>query len=112
MTCSTSRSARPDFSPSGGSHAPAIGSSERVRPSEPWERSRDSEEAAWGIGAPQATELGGVQGSPPVKRSASVQGAGGAKPPGEEMFDYIISGIVSALLLVYLGWAMFKPEKF
>jgi len=28
------------------------------------------------------------------------------------MFDYIVSGIVSALLLVYLGWAMFKPEKF
>jgi len=28
------------------------------------------------------------------------------------MFDYIISGIVSILLLVYLGWAMFQPEKF
>jgi len=28
------------------------------------------------------------------------------------MFDYIISGIVAVLLLVYLGWAMFKPEKF
>jgi len=28
------------------------------------------------------------------------------------MFDYVVSGIVSALLLVYLGWAMFKPEKF
>jgi len=28
------------------------------------------------------------------------------------MFDYLISGIVSALLLVYLGWAMFKPERF
>jgi len=28
------------------------------------------------------------------------------------MFDYIISGIVSVLLLVYLGWAMFKPERF
>jgi len=28
------------------------------------------------------------------------------------MFDYIVSGIVSALLLVYLGWAMFKPERF
>jgi len=28
------------------------------------------------------------------------------------MFDYIISGIVAAFLLVYLGWAMFKPEKF
>jgi K+-transporting ATPase KdpF subunit len=28
------------------------------------------------------------------------------------MFDYIISGIVSVLLLVYLGWAMFQPEKF
>jgi K+-transporting ATPase KdpF subunit len=29
-----------------------------------------------------------------------------------EMFDYIVSGIVSVLLLVYLGWAMFQPEKF
>jgi len=28
------------------------------------------------------------------------------------VFDYIISGIVSVLLLVYLGWAMFQPEKF
>jgi len=28
------------------------------------------------------------------------------------MFDYIISGIVSILLLIYLGWAMFRPEKF
>jgi len=28
------------------------------------------------------------------------------------MFDYIISAIVSILLLVYLGWAMFQPEKF
>jgi len=28
------------------------------------------------------------------------------------MFDYIVSGIVAALLLVYLGWAMFKPERF
>jgi len=28
------------------------------------------------------------------------------------MFDYIISGIVSVLLLLYLGWAMFQPEKF
>jgi K+-transporting ATPase KdpF subunit len=28
------------------------------------------------------------------------------------MFDYILSGIVAALLLVYLGWAMFQPEKF
>jgi len=28
------------------------------------------------------------------------------------MFDYIISGIVVVLLLVYLGWAMFQPEKF
>jgi len=28
------------------------------------------------------------------------------------MFDYIISGIVAVLLLVYLGWAMFQPEKF
>jgi K+-transporting ATPase KdpF subunit len=28
------------------------------------------------------------------------------------MFDYLISGIVAALLLVYLGWAMFQPERF
>jgi len=28
------------------------------------------------------------------------------------MFDYILSGVVAALLLVYLGWAMFKPERF
>ena len=28
------------------------------------------------------------------------------------MFDYIISGIVAVFLLVYLGWAMFQPEKF
>jgi len=28
------------------------------------------------------------------------------------MFDYLISGIVAILLLVYLGWAMFNPEKF
>ena len=27
------------------------------------------------------------------------------------MFDYIVSGIVAVLLLVYLGWAMFQPEK-
>jgi len=28
------------------------------------------------------------------------------------MFDYVLSGIVSLLLLIYLGWAMFQPEKF
>jgi K+-transporting ATPase KdpF subunit len=28
------------------------------------------------------------------------------------MFDYIVSGIVSILLLIYLSWAMFQPEKF
>jgi len=28
------------------------------------------------------------------------------------MFDYLVSGIVAVLLLVYLGWAMFQPEKF
>jgi K+-transporting ATPase KdpF subunit len=28
------------------------------------------------------------------------------------MFDYIVSGIVAVFLLVYLGWAMFQPEKF
>jgi K+-transporting ATPase KdpF subunit len=28
------------------------------------------------------------------------------------MFDYLVSGIVAVFLLVYLGWAMFQPEKF
>jgi K+-transporting ATPase KdpF subunit len=28
------------------------------------------------------------------------------------MFDYVTSAIVAVFLLVYLGWAMFKPEKF
>jgi K+-transporting ATPase KdpF subunit len=28
------------------------------------------------------------------------------------MFDYMLSGIVSILLLIFLGWAMFRPEKF
>jgi K+-transporting ATPase KdpF subunit len=28
------------------------------------------------------------------------------------VFDYIVSGIVALFLLVYLGWAMFQPEKF
>jgi len=28
------------------------------------------------------------------------------------MFDYIVSGIVAACLLAYLGLAMFQPEKF
>jgi K+-transporting ATPase KdpF subunit len=31
---------------------------------------------------------------------------------GWGMFDYVLSGIVAVLLLVYLGWAMFRPEKF
>jgi K+-transporting ATPase KdpF subunit len=31
---------------------------------------------------------------------------------GAAVFDYILSGIVAVFLLVYLGWAMFKPEKF
>jgi K+-transporting ATPase KdpF subunit len=30
----------------------------------------------------------------------------------QPMFDYIVSGIVAVFLLVYLGWAMFQPEKF
>jgi K+-transporting ATPase KdpF subunit len=30
----------------------------------------------------------------------------------QPMFDYIVSGIVSILLLIYLSWAMFQPEKF
>jgi len=28
------------------------------------------------------------------------------------MFDYIVSGVVAVFLLVYLGWAMFRPERF
>jgi len=28
------------------------------------------------------------------------------------MFDYLVSGTVAVFLLVYLGWAMFRPEKF
>jgi K+-transporting ATPase KdpF subunit len=28
------------------------------------------------------------------------------------VFDYLVSGVVAVLLLVYLGWAMFKPERF
>jgi len=28
------------------------------------------------------------------------------------MFDYVVSGLVAIFLLVYLGWAMFKPESF
>jgi K+-transporting ATPase KdpF subunit len=28
------------------------------------------------------------------------------------MFDYIVSAIVALLLLAYLGWAMFQPERF
>jgi K+-transporting ATPase KdpF subunit len=49
---------------------------------------------------------------------SSVSSRSGASPspaiaPEElPMFDYIVSGIVSLLLLVYLGWAMFQPEKF
>ncbi len=31
---------------------------------------------------------------------------------GGHMFDYVVSGIVAVFLLVYLGWAMFQPEKF
>ena len=31
---------------------------------------------------------------------------------GRLMFDYIVSGTVAVFLLVYLGWAMFRPEKF
>jgi K+-transporting ATPase KdpF subunit len=31
---------------------------------------------------------------------------------GAIMFDYLVSGIVAVFLLVYLGWAMFRPEKF
>jgi K+-transporting ATPase KdpF subunit len=38
----------------------------------------------------------------------SLRSGVGAQP----MFDYVVSGIVAAFLLVYLGWAMFKPEKF
>jgi K+-transporting ATPase KdpF subunit len=31
---------------------------------------------------------------------------------GGHMFDYVLSLLVAVLLLVYLGWAMFTPEKF
>jgi K+-transporting ATPase KdpF subunit len=31
---------------------------------------------------------------------------------GLTMFEYIISGVVAVFLLVYLGWAMFQPERF
>jgi K+-transporting ATPase KdpF subunit len=34
------------------------------------------------------------------------------EPRSPAMFDYLVSGVVAALLLVYLGWAMFQPEKF
>jgi len=43
---------------------------------------------------------------------ASRRPATGLRAEGTAMFDYIISGIVSILLLIYLGWAMFQPEKF
>jgi len=43
---------------------------------------------------------------------ASRRLATGLRAEGIAMFDYIISGIVSILLLIYLGWAMFQPEKF
>jgi K+-transporting ATPase KdpF subunit len=33
-------------------------------------------------------------------------------PRRSTMFEYIVSGIVAVLLLVYLGWAMFRPERF
>jgi K+-transporting ATPase KdpF subunit len=43
-------------------------------------------------------------------------GIGERGPPRQKkrsiMFDYIVSGVVAVLLLVYLGWAMFQPEKF
>jgi len=28
------------------------------------------------------------------------------------MFDFILSAVVSLFLLVYLAWAMFRPERF
>jgi K+-transporting ATPase KdpF subunit len=31
---------------------------------------------------------------------------------GASMFDYLVSAVVAVFLLLYLGWAMFKPEKF
>jgi K+-transporting ATPase KdpF subunit len=30
----------------------------------------------------------------------------------KNMFEYIVSGIVALVLLIYLGWAMFQPERF
>ena len=46
----------------------------------------------------------------PRREGVSERGWGPARD--KKMFDYIISGIVAVLLLVYLGWAMFQPEKF
>jgi K+-transporting ATPase KdpF subunit len=42
----------------------------------------------------------------------SGQSLGPASASEVVMFDYALSLIVSLLLLVYLGWAMFKPERF
>jgi K+-transporting ATPase KdpF subunit len=42
-------------------------------------------------------------------RSRVTADTGGA---GTEMFDYVLSGILVLALLVYLGWAMFRPERF
>jgi K+-transporting ATPase KdpF subunit len=47
-----------------------------------------------------------------AKKTRSLKGCATFAARIKEMFDYIISGIVSVLLLVYLGWAMFQPEKF
>jgi K+-transporting ATPase KdpF subunit len=38
--------------------------------------------------------------------------AEGSRLRASVMFDYIVSAVVSILLLIYLGWAMFQPEKF
>jgi K+-transporting ATPase KdpF subunit len=47
-----------------------------------------------------------------MRRSLRREGVSDGFTARRSMFDYIISGIVSVLLLVYLGWAMFQPERF
>ena len=42
----------------------------------------------------------------------SASAGGGGAPREVDMFDYVLSGIVAVFLLMYLGWAMFQPEKF
>jgi K+-transporting ATPase KdpF subunit len=57
------------------------------------------------------SSLSGASQRPAIEPRAKGKGQR-AKAKGNAMFDYIVSGIVSILLLVYLSWAMFQPEKF